>query len=119
MDLVVVRYSAEVNDYTAINLTKLDILDGFEEIKIAIAYNIVSKDGTMIEKMDTFPADLGLLETRPTESRREGLHVEYKTFKGWMTSTTGCQRWDDLPSEARAYVEYIQDFIDVPITHIG
>ncbi len=112
-----VKYSTQVNGYSAINLTKLDILDSFPEIKVAIAYSLVSVDGKE-EKLETFPADLEILEGG-NASRRGRLHVEYTTFEGWMTSTTGCQKWKDLPERARSYVEYIEHFIDVPVTHIG
>lgn len=116
LDLVVVKYSAEVNGYTAINLTKLDILDSFPEIKVATAYSLVSHDESEVEKLSTFPADLEVLEG---STRRGKLHVEYQTFEGWQTSTTGCQKWEDLPKLARSYVEFIEQYVDVPITHIG
>lgn len=58
LDLVVVKYSTAVNHYTALNLTKLDVLDGFEKIKVAVAY----KDPATGQEIDFFPADLGLLE---------------------------------------------------------
>lgn len=113
---MVVKYSSEVNGYTAINLTKLDILDSFAEIKVATAYSFISPDGSTVEKLDSFPADLEFLQGSP---RRGNLHVEYKTHEGWKTSTTGCQRWEDLPKQARSYVEFIEQYVDVPITHIG
>lgn len=113
---MVVKYSSEVNGYTAINLTKLDILDSFSEIKVATAYSIISHDGTEVEKLPTFPADLGILGG---SSRKGKLHVEYKTFKGWKTSTTGCQKWEDLPTEAKSYVEFIEQYVEIPISHIG
>ncbi|KAL8795241.1 MAG: hypothetical protein Q9195_002252 [Heterodermia aff. obscurata] len=116
LDLVVVKYSSEVNGYTAINLTKLDILDSFSEIKVATAYSLVSHDDTEIEKLSTFPADLEVLQG---SSRKGKLHVEYQTFEGWQTRTTGCQRWEDLPKLARSYVEFIERYVEVPITHIG
>jgi adenylosuccinate synthase len=74
VDLVVVRYSAAVNHYTALNLTKLDVLDGFEEIKVATEYWV---DGKMLE---SFPADLELLEK---------VEVRYETLPGWKSKTIG------------------------------
>ena len=116
LDLVVVKYSTEVNGYTAINLTKLDVLDSFPEIKVAVAYSVVAEDGSTVEKLDSFPANL---ETLESNDQRATLHVEYKTFEGWNQSTTGCKRWEDLPEQARSYVTYIESYVDVPITHIG
>lgn len=103
-DLVLVKYSAAVNCYTQLNLTKLDVLDDFEEIRVATAYKV---DGQLIE---TFPADLDALER---------LTVEYKTFPGWRAQTTGCRTFQDLPPPARDYVRYIETEIGVPIKWIG
>lgn len=116
LDLVVVKYSTEVNGYTAINLTKLDVLDSFPEIKVAVAYSVITEDIHMAERLDSFPANLEILESN---SKSGMLHVEYETFKGWEKSTTGCKRWEDLPEEARSYVTFIESYVDVPITHIG
>jgi adenylosuccinate synthase len=43
----------------------------------------------------------------------------YKTFEGWQTKTTGCQKWDELPERAREYVKYIEDEVGVPVKWIG
>ena len=104
LDLVIVKYSAQVNCYTQINLTKLDILDTFEEIRVATAYRV---DGQVI---DAFPADLDMMER---------VDIVYKTFEGWRTQTTGCKRFNDLPQKAREYVEYIESEVGVPIRWIG
>jgi adenylosuccinate synthase len=104
LDLVVVKYSASINYYSALNLTKLDVLDTFETIKIAIAYKV---DG---EELDHYPADLDLLE------RAE---VVYHEMPGWQKPTTGAKTFYDLPKQAREYVEYIETFIGVKVKWIG
>ncbi|KAH7122962.1 P-loop containing nucleoside triphosphate hydrolase protein [Dactylonectria macrodidyma] len=104
LDLVIVRYSNSVNYYDSINLTKLDVLDTFETIKVAVAYKL---DG---EELSSYPADLDALE------RAE---VVYKEFPGWQKSTTSCRTWYDLPQKARNYVEFIEKFIGVKIKWIG
>ncbi|RGP62034.1 adenylosuccinate synthetase [Fusarium sporotrichioides] len=104
LDLVVVKYSASINYYSALNLTKLDVLDTFETIKIAIAYKV---DG---EELDHYPADLDLLE------RAE---VVYHEMPGWQKPTTGAKTFYDLPKQAREYVEYIEKFIGVKVKWIG
>ncbi|KAI1616913.1 adenylosuccinate synthetase [Exophiala viscosa] len=104
MDLVLVKYSTAVNCYTQINLTKLDVLDDFEEIRVATAYKIDGQD------QDVFPADLDALER---------VEIVYKTFKGWQTSTTGCKTFESLPQQAREYVEYIEREVGIPIKWIG
>lgn len=65
------KYSTAVNHYTALNLTKLDILDTFPTIKVAIGY----KDPVINERLESFPASLDVLER---------VEVEYKEFKGWQ-----------------------------------
>lgn len=103
-DLVLVKYSAAVNCYTQINLTKLDVLDDLEEIRVATGY---SYNGQTLE---SFPADLDVMAE---------MTIEYKTFKGWQSTTTGVKRFDDLPAEAREYVEFIEQQVGVPIKWIG
>ncbi|UPL01096.1 hypothetical protein LCI18_012030 [Fusarium solani-melongenae] len=104
LDLVVVKYSHSINYYDSLNLTKLDILDTFETIKIAIAYKI---DG---EELDSYPADLDILE------RAE---VVYHEMPGWQKPTTNAKTYYDLPKAARDYVEYIEKFVGVKIKYIG
>lgn len=106
LDLVLIKYSAQVNCYTQLNLTKLDVLDGLKEIKVAIAYTVDGQD------LETFPADLDIMESSHME-------IVYKTFEGWQTKTTGCQKWDELPERAREYVNYIEDEVGVPVKWIG
>jgi adenylosuccinate synthase len=106
LDLHVVKYSAAINAYTEINLTKLDILDSFAEIKIAVAY----RDPQTKEKIEGFPADLEYLDS---------VEVEYITMKGWQKPIGHCRSFYDLPVACREYVEFIQKFIGVKIKYIG
>ena len=106
-DLVLCRYSLAINHYTALNLTKLDVLDDFDEIKVAVAYKL--PDGTRVE--DSMPADACLLEQ---------VEVEYATLPGWKQKTMGITRYEDLPANARAYVEFIEKGLNgTPIKWIG
>ncbi|KAK3191272.1 Adenylosuccinate synthase [Lecanicillium sp. MT-2017a] len=102
--LVVVKYSTSINYYTALNLTKLDVLDDFDTIKIAIAYKV---DG---QELDSYPADLDTLEKA---------EVVYHEMPGWKTPTTNARTFYDLPKAARDYVEYIENFVGVKIKWIG
>ncbi|KAG0642078.1 Adenylosuccinate synthetase [Tuber brumale] len=104
LDLVIVKYSTSVNHYTSLNLTKLDILDGLKEIKVAIGYRV---DG---EELESFPADLTILE------RVEPI---YRIFPGWPTPTAKATSWDQLPIEAREYVQFIEEFLGVKIEQVG
>ncbi|KAL2352261.1 adenylosuccinate synthetase-like protein [Cryomyces antarcticus] len=104
LDLVLVKYSHDVNDYTAMNLTKLDILDGFDEIKIATQY---SYKGQVLESV---PASNEMLAN---------VEVKYETMPGWKTATTGAKMFEELPENARNYVLFIEKFVGVRIKWIG
>ncbi|KAF3012669.1 hypothetical protein E8E14_011448 [Neopestalotiopsis sp. 37M] len=103
-DLVVVKYSTSINYYSALNLTKLDVLDTFETIKIATAYKV---DG---QELDSYPADLDILD------RAE---VVYHEMPGWQKPTTNAKSYYDLPKQAREYIEFIENFVGVKIKWIG
>lgn len=104
LDLVVVRYSTSVNFYDSINLTKLDVLDTFETIKIAIAYKVNG------EELESYPADLSILDQA---------EVVYHEMPGWQRPTTNAKTFYDLPIQAREYVEYIEKFVGVKVKYIG
>ncbi|PWN42542.1 Adenylosuccinate synthetase [Ceraceosorus guamensis] len=104
LDLVVLRYSCLVNGYTSLNLTKLDILDGLEELKIATSYRLHGKD------LQSFPADL--------ESLAE-VEVVYETVPGWKEDITKATSFEQLPEKCKAYVLRIEQFLGVHIKWIG
>lgn len=107
LDLVLCRYSHAVNHYTAFNLTKLDVLDDFDEIQVGVAY--VLPDGTRLTR--SMPATAQALDQAV---------VEYVTLPGWKTKTMGTTAYADLPANARAYVEFIErEMGGVPIQWIG
>ena len=99
-DAVATRYAAELNGFGSLALTKLDVLDALEEIKVCVGYEI---DG---ERIETFPAvsqDLGKI--KPI----------YETLKGWKSDTVGTTKIEDLPENARAYVDFLSNSIGVEI----
>lgn len=100
LDLVALKYAVEVNGLDGLIITKLDVLDNFEEIKVCIAYRY---EGKVIEN---FPASLSLLER---------VEPVYKSFTGWNKSTKGAKSLGELPEEALNYLEFIQNYIRVPI----
>ncbi|KAL6717572.1 Adenylosuccinate synthase [Lecanora helva] len=103
LDLVILKYSAAINHYTSINLTKLDVLDTFPMIRVATAY--ITPGG---DRLTTFPADLGLDYT-----------VEYRDFEGWQQSTSGIRTWSELPLKAQKYIEFIETSMGVKAAYIG
>ncbi|KAJ1368003.1 Adenylosuccinate synthetase [Parelaphostrongylus tenuis] len=104
LDLFLLRRSAQINGYTALALTKLDILDSFNEIKVAIGYRLNG------ESLSSPPAQAVAWDH---------IEVEYRIFPGWQESTAHVRKWDDLPTRCRDYVLFIEKFIEVPIRWIG
>ena len=104
LDLLVLKYSHAVNHYTSLNLTKLDILDTFPTIKVAVAYKV---DGQLLT---SFPANLRKLQR---------CEVVYEELPGWMTESTGVKTFEELPLNARRYVEFVEEKVGVRIQWIG
>ena len=103
-DAVVVKYSARVNGLTGLALTKLDVLDSFEEIRIATGYQAGG------QRLDSFPADLPQLEE---------VEPIYETLPGWKTTTSGARAVEELPPEARAYIKRIEQLTGVPVWYVS
>ena len=99
-DAVVVRYSARVNGFDSIALTKLDVLDHLAEVKVATAYRYQG------ELFREFPADLAVLE---------GAEPVYETLPGWSTPTAGMRSFDQLPVQAQRYVQRLSELSGVEI----
>lgn len=103
-DAAVVRYSARVNGLTHLAVTKLDVLDTLSEIKLCTGYVI---DG---EAVVGLPAEVALLDR---------IEPVYETIPGWMQHTGDVARMESLPSEARAYLERIEEHVMVPIKYVS
>ncbi|MEM7632759.1 MAG: adenylosuccinate synthase [Pseudomonadota bacterium] len=99
-DAVLVRQTCATSGVSGIALTKLDVLDGFEELKICTGYSL---DGTVLDYLPT-AADQ---QARCTPI--------YETMPGWSTSTAGARSWADLPGEAIKYVRRIEELIHCPV----
>ncbi len=99
-DAALVRQSAKVGGINGIALTKLDVLDGFDELKICIGYDIGS------DRYDHLPAAAHLqAAARPV----------YETIEGWSQSTKGARSWAQLPATAIKYIRRIEELIEVPV----
>ncbi|KAF4506507.1 hypothetical protein G6O67_006586 [Ophiocordyceps sinensis] len=98
LDLVQLSYSNSINCYSHICLAKLDVLDSFDVVRVAVAY----KSPSTGEELSYFPADIAILEA---------CEVTYREFPGWQCPTTHIKTYDDLPPQARAYVEFIEEFV--------
>ncbi|MBC8044262.1 MAG: adenylosuccinate synthase [Rhizobacter sp.] len=104
LDLVAMKYSVAINGITELAITKLDILDTFEEIQICTAYKANGK------ALKDFPTDHETLEQ---------LTPHYKTFAGWRTSNAAARTFEDLHPNTKAYLNFIEDFLQVPVSFIS
>lgn len=104
LDLPLLRYTNMVNGYTAICLTKLDILDTLKEIQVGVHYKL---NGKRIEHFPGSISDLALVE------------VEYETLPGWQQSTVGLRDFAQLPEAAQRYVRFIEEQVGVPVEWVG
>uniref|UniRef100_A0A453H5A0 Adenylosuccinate synthetase, chloroplastic n=1 Tax=Aegilops tauschii subsp. strangulata TaxID=200361 RepID=A0A453H5A0_AEGTS len=105
LDIVALRYCCQINGFSSLNLTKLDVLTGLKEIKLGTSY--CTEDGKAI---DSFPADLDLLEQTK---------VKYEALPGWEEDISSVRDYDDLPETARLYVERIEELVGIPVHYIG
>jgi adenylosuccinate synthase len=104
LDAVMLRYSAQVNGFTELVLTKLDILSGFDELKIAVAYIING------ERTQSPPS---------TNEELERAQPIYEALPGWQEDISAVRAPGDLPEAARAYVARIAELCDTPVTTIS
>jgi adenylosuccinate synthase len=103
-DATVVRYAARVNGLTGLAVTKLDVLDGFEEIPVCTAYRL---DGEACEQMPAEVEALGRVEPK------------YEVLRGWNRPTGGARKLGDLPPEARAYLDRLEELSGVSVRYVS
>jgi adenylosuccinate synthase len=102
LDLVALKYAVMLNGVTSIILTKADVLDSFETIKVAVAYKI---DGV---ETQVLPFDI---DTK--------IEPVYREFKGWNTPITGIRSEKDFPIELNSYIKFIEDQVGVPVSIVS
>ncbi|GAM02585.1 adenylosuccinate synthase [Sphingomonas parapaucimobilis] len=103
-DSVLVRQSAAVGGITGIALTKIDVLDGFDEVKICVGYKLGD------ETLDYYP-------THAADQAR--VVPVYETMEGWQESTAGARSWADLPAQAIKYIRRIEELIRCPVALVS
>lgn len=101
LDLVALRYTAMINGLTELAITKLDVLTGFDELRICTSYRYDGKESAR------FPSEVQTLEK---------VEPIYESFEGWSEDLTAADRFEDLPDEARRYLAFVSDFVGVPIS---
>jgi len=103
-DAVIVKYAARINGLTDLIITKLDVLSGFETIKVCVAYEYEGR-----RYHDLPPHQTVFHHAKPV----------YEEMPGWKTDISGCRNFDDLPTEAKDYIELIEELADVPVAMIA
>ncbi|WEG14425.1 adenylosuccinate synthase [Pullulanibacillus sp. KACC 23026] len=105
LDLPAVKYGAEINGYTGIALTKIDVLSTLSELKICTRYRHKETG----ERVDTLRPYIEMGQLEPV----------YETLPGWEDDLSTCRTYEDLPKNAIAYIEKIEQFLGVPIQYIS
>ncbi|MDE5812498.1 MAG: adenylosuccinate synthetase, partial [Muribaculaceae bacterium] len=103
IDLVALKYAIMINGVTQLIMMKSDVLDGFDEIKACVAYEI---DGKRVED---FPYDIDSLNVKPV----------YITLPGWKTDMTAMKSEDQFPENFRRYIEFLEAELQTPITIVS
>jgi len=101
LDLVALKYSAKLNNLTELCITKLDVLDAFDEIKACIGYKVNGEETPFKSRL--------LHKAEPI----------YKDFKGWNCSLSDCENYDSLPDKAKDFLNFIENFVGVKISLIS
>ena len=103
-DAVMVRQALKISGISGIALTKLDVLDGVDELKVCTGYRLGA------EVLDRLP---------PTMSGQAGVEPIYEILEGWSESTRGARSWADLPATAVKYIRRIEELIDAPVAMVS
>jgi adenylosuccinate synthase len=104
LDAVLLRQSVAVSGITGIALTKLDVLDGFDEIQVCTGYRLNG------EALDYYPANA---------ADQAGVEPVYETMPGWQESTAGARSWADLPAAAIKYIRRVEELIQCPVALVS
>ena len=105
LDIVALNYASQINGFTHINLTKLDVLSGLPTLEIGVAYKL--PDGTVTTD---FPSDIETLEK---------VEMVYESMPGWEEDISGIRTWDALPEACKAYVMKIEELCGVECRYLG
>ena len=104
LDLVALKYAVRINGMNELALTKMDVMDGFEEIKVCTSYKIDGKETTV------FPLALHEIEK---------IEPVYTSLPGWDKDISGMTKWDELPENAKSYIDFVEEYLGVKFTIIS
>jgi len=103
IDLVALNFACMVNGVTKIVMTKSDVLDAFEELSVCTSYGIDGKEEKSV----------------PYQLNKVNIDPSYKKFNGWMTDISKIKQHADLPAAMKVYIDFINQYLGVPVTHIS
>ncbi len=103
IDLVALKFTCMVNGVTKLIMTKSDVLDTFEKLSVCTSYNVNGENTSEI----------------PFQMTRVNIEPVYESFKGWNTDITALTSENQLPSEMRTYVDYINKYLGVNVNYIS
>jgi adenylosuccinate synthase len=103
IDLVALQFACMINGVTQIIMTKADILDGLEELKVCNSYKINGEEKNYV----------------PFQMNKGGLEPVYKSFAGWRKDITAITTFSELPEEMKTYIAYLNEFLGVPVKYIS
>ena len=104
LDLVIGKYGVMINGLTDIVLTKLDVLDGFDKVKIAVAYEIDGK------RYVNYPPNL---------RKSKEIKVIYEEIEGWKEDISKIKNYDELPENCKKYIKFIEEFLGCPVSMVS
>ena len=105
-DAVVARYGVLVSGLTSMAITKIDVFDNFEEIKVCTAY----KNTKTGEIYQNYPTNVFI---------HKDLEPVYETHNGWMSDITNCKTWDELPQNAQKYLKRLEELFEIPLSIVS
>ncbi|WP_018127178.1 adenylosuccinate synthase [Balneola vulgaris] len=104
LDLVALKYACRINGINELTLTKMDVMDGFDEIQVCTSYIIDGKETKV------FPLSLTEIEK---------IEPVYTALPGWDKDISGMTKWDELPEAAKSYINYVEEYLGVKFTIIS
>ncbi|MGC4101455.1 adenylosuccinate synthase [Ferruginibacter sp.] len=103
IDLVALQFACMVNGVTQIIMTKADILDNLDELKVCNAYNVNGEEKSFV----------------PFQMNRVNIEPKYKSFEGWKTNISQLTDFEQLPQQMKTYIDYLNKFLKVPVKYIS